>query len=239
MSYPRLPARPALFLDFDGTLVDLAPTPDAVVVPSGLAHLLQRLADRLDGALAVVSGRPVAEIDAFLAPTELRAGGLHGLEWRERPGVAVMQAPAPISLDVFRARLATSDLLRDGLLVEDKKVAIAVHYRARPDLGSLVRETITGWLEGVDDLAVLDGKMVVEVKPRAVSKGTVVQRFLAMPAFEGRVPVFVGDDVTDEDGMRAAARAGGFGVKVGEGPSGASYRLADVPAVRTWLASLE
>ncbi len=238
MSFPRLPRNAALFLDFDGTLVDIAPTPEAIVVDPALPDLVDRLGERLAGALAVVSGRAIADLDRHLAPARFRAGGLHGLEWRERVEGRIVQSPAPLSLQAFRARLLASGLAGDGVAVEDKGVAIAIHYRAAPGRGPQVLAAVRSWLAGVDDLVLIDGKMVAEVKPRAASKGTVVDRFLSLPDFEGRIPVFVGDDRTDEDGIAAAARAGGFGVKVGEGDTGASYRVAGVDDVHAWLHSL-
>ncbi|WP_197708057.1 trehalose-phosphatase [Hartmannibacter diazotrophicus] len=238
MTMPRLPANAALFLDFDGTLVDIAPRPDAVVVLPHLSDLLTRVCKELDGAFAIVSGRPIAEIDRFLDTDCFRVGGLHGLEWRQACGQMVQQSPAPRSLNVFREQLLERGIANDGVTIEDKSVAIAVHYRANPSQEDAVRGVIEDLLSGVEDLVTIEGKMVFEVKPRAISKGTVVQRFLSLPAFEGRIPVFVGDDTTDEDGMRAAAGAGGFGIKVGDGESCASYRLQDVADVHKWLADL-
>lgn len=234
---PRI-ADAALFLDFDGTLVDLAPRPDAVRVPPGTIARLERLADRLDGALAIVSGRPIAEIDAFLAPARFTVGGLHGLEWREDGSLAAQALAPPPSIAVVRGRIEVAFAFADGILVEDKGSAIAVHYRSAPEREAEVRAAVIAAAGAFDDLSLILGKMVVEVKPRAASKATVVERFLTLTRFSGRTPVFVGDDATDEDGMRAAIAAGGYGVKVGEGDSVAGFRLATVADVHAWLDDL-
>lgn len=232
------PDRSALFLDFDGTLVEIAPRPDAVRVPVGLPALLRRLHHRFGGAVAVVSGRPVAEIDAFLGPAVLPVCGLHGLDWRPDPGRAPVRPPPPASIEDVRAVVAASGLGSTGVRVEDKGHAIALHYREAPDREEQVRALAAALADGHPDLALLDGKMVLELKPAGASKAAAVERFLDEPVFAGRTPVFVGDDVTDEDGMRAAQERGGFAVKVGDGASRADRRMPDVPAVHRWLAAL-
>jgi len=237
MDHADLPDRPALFLDFDGTLVEIAATPDAVAVAPGLTATLARLAERLGGALAVVSGRPVAAIDGFLAPLHLPVSGLHGLETRYAPGAPVERAAPVPNMVALRGALAREPFPH-GVLVEDKDVTIAVHYRLAPHAEDLVRRRIATLTAGADDLAVLHGKMVVEVKPRGASKGTAVAALMAAPPFAGRVPVFVGDDVTDEDGFAGAEALGGFGIKVGPGPTRARERLPSVTAVQGWLAGL-
>jgi len=229
------PDRTALFLDFDGTLVDIAPAPDAIVVPPGLPALLAVLHGRLGGALAVVSGRPIAEIDRHLG-FELPAAGLHGLE--QRLAGAVVRPEPPSGLAAVRTAIAAAGVAADGVLVEDKGASIALHYRDVPARGPAT-VALARRLVGADpDLAVLAGKMVVEIKPKAASKAAAVHRFMGEPPFAGRRPVFVGDDVTDEDGMRAALAAGGRAVKVGPGVTVATDRLADPAAVAAWLARL-
>lgn len=227
------PDRHCLFLDFDGTLVDIAPRPDAVVVPDGLADLLTRLSRRLGGALAVVSGRPIAELDGFLSPARPDAAGLHGLEWR-RGGTAERLAPPP-GLSAVRAALEQAGLAETGVRVEDKGLSIALHYRQTPERGDELRALARDLAGPHPDLALLDGKMVVEIKPRAASKASAVRRFLREAPFVGRRPVFVGDDVTDEDGMHVALDEGGSAIKVGDGDSCAPHRLAAPEAVRAWL----
>jgi trehalose 6-phosphate phosphatase len=238
MTAPPSVGRPALFLDFDGTLVDIAPDPSAVRVPSALVALIGRLACGLDGALAVVSGRPIAQLDRFLAPLELAAAGLHGLEQRFHPGGPIAPPPRSLALDWLRARLAASGIVRDGVMLEDKGATLALHYRAAPEMGAAVAAVLERAVAELSGLVLVHGKMVIEAKPPGTDKGSAVAGFLSVPPFAGRVPIFLGDDVTDEDAIRAVVSMGGIAVKVGEGPSLAPFRLADVGAVHRWLAGL-
>lgn len=234
---PGLPAPDrgwALFLDFDGTLVEIAERPDAIRVERRLAGTLGRLSGLLGGAVAIVSGRPLAEIDRHLSPARLPAAGLHGLELRRRPDAPARRLRAGGIPSQVAARL--EDFAgRNGLLLEHKGPAIALHYRNRPDLADICRSMVREAVRDVPELHVLDGKMVLEVKPSAGDKGRAVRTFMQRPPFRGRVPVFVGDDVTDEDGFHAANELGGFGVKVGAGPSAARYRADSVPVFLGWL----
>ncbi|ADZ69183.1 HAD-superfamily hydrolase, subfamily IIB [Polymorphum gilvum SL003B-26A1] len=228
----------ALFLDFDGTLVDLAPRPDAVQVDGALVDALDRLRRRLGGAVAIISGRPIAEIDVHLAPLHLAAAGLHGLEHRDAPDTPVRREEAGAEIRALRGLLNASGLLRDGVFLEDKGPALAVHYRAAPERAGEVEALLVEATAVMPGLHLVRGKMVVEAKPFDRDKGSALRAFMAHAPFEGRVPVYVGDDVTDEDGMRAALAAGGLAIKVGAGESCASYRLADVAAVHAWLETL-
>jgi trehalose 6-phosphate phosphatase len=228
----------ALFLDFDGTLVEIAPRPDAIVVPDGLVSLLAALAARVGGALAVISGRSVGTLDGYLRPARFPAAGIHGLEWRADPRAAVVRAPPPASLTEVRDALARSHLHAPGIQIEDKGASFAVHYRQAPDQGPAVEATLRALIAPHPDLDILNGKMVYEVKPLGASKAIAITRFLKLPPFEGRMPVFIGDDVTDEDGIAAAERLGGVGIKVGEGVTAASRRLPTVSAVHHWLGTM-
>lgn len=233
------PDETALFLDFDGTLVDLAPRPEAVTVSPDLPAILAGLDARFAGAVALVSGRPVADLDAFLAPFRFVANGLHGLETRDTPDGPVERRPPPASMDRVRAGIAESPLsATEGVLVEDKGLTVAVHYRQAPDAQQAVLTLLHDLAAPHADLTVLAGKMVVEVKPSGFSKATAVEHCLGLPAFAGRRPLFVGDDVTDEDGMRAALARGGAAIKVGEGPTVAPVRLGGVSDVHRFLARL-
>lgn len=234
---PRAPAI-ALFLDFDGTLVEIADRPEAIRVDAGLPELLAATQRRLGGALAVLSGRPIASIDALLAPTRLAAAGVHGLEVRAEPAAPVVAASAAGALVAVRAALAGAGLPAAGVTVEDKRLAVAVHYRQAPDRGGMVHALLAAAAAPFPDLHLVAGKMVVEVKPRGVDKGTALLNFLARPPFSHRVPVMIGDDVTDEDAFRAALSAGGRAIKVGPGDSLAPERLADVAAVHAFVATL-
>jgi trehalose 6-phosphate phosphatase len=229
----------ALFLDFDGTLVDIALRPEAVRVDAVLPARLAAVRARLDGALAVVSGRPIADIDRLLAPLRLTAAGVHGLEVRADPdGVVATAEAATGALAAVRAVLAAAGLPGAGVQVEDKRVAVAVHYRNAPERGAMVQALLADVVALNPALHLVNGKMVVEVKPRGVDKGTALMNFLARPPFLHRVPVMIGDDVTDEDAFRAALSAGGRAIKVGPGDSLAPERLPDVAAVHALVATL-
>lgn len=238
---PELPAPRhgwALFLDFDGTLVEIAERPDAVRVERHLADTLRRLSALLGGAVAIVSGRPLAEIDQHLSPARLPAAGLHGLQLRPLPDIAdasPASSPTDQAIPAPLAARLTTFARRHGLLLENKGLAVALHYRNRPDLADTCRAMVRDVVRDAPGLHVLDGKMVLEVKPAGGDKGRAVQAFMERPPFRGRVPVFVGDDVTDEDGFRVASEMGGFGVKVGSGPTSARYRAESVPAFLAWL----
>lgn len=228
----------ALFLDVDGTLIDIAPHPDAVVVPEGLVGLLDDLSRQLDGALALVSGRTLARLDALFAPLRLPAAGIHGGELRlKAEGPVRAQSPAvPAPLRVGLDALGSTF---PGVFAEDKGTAIAVHYRAAPEVGADLGRAIAALVaaEG-EGFCVLPGHMVFEVKAEGHDKGTAVETLLEQPGFRGRVPVFVGDDVTDEAGFRAARAHGGAAISVGRPLAGVDAVMADAGAVRAWLASL-
>lgn len=223
----------ALFLDFDGTLVALADHPAQVRAPAGLADRLSALQAALGGALAVVSGRSLAQLEPHLPPG-LALAGIHGAEWRCPQGP--VQRLAGLSLDRARQHLATWTL-PEGVWIEDKELALALHYRARPELAALCGEHAAA-AAAAAGARLLAGKQVFEIKPPGIDKGGALRRFMAGPPFAGRTPVFVGDDITDEDGFVAAAAAGGFGIKVGPGVSRAQHRFRDIEEVHTWLHGL-
>lgn len=225
----------ALFLDFDGTLVELAERPSLVRVAPELPALLAAAAAAVGEALAIVSGRRLASIDELLAPMRFSGAGLHGAELRTDPRQA---APPPASgLDGAAQWLAARLEDEPGLWLEDKGAAIALHYRGAPGRAAqaerLLREAVRGL-----DLELISGKDVFEARPRGVNKGEAVRSLMRQPPFAGRRPVYVGDDTTDEDGIAAAQALGGVGIKVGAGPSAAPWRLDDPAAVRAWLAGI-
>jgi len=223
----------ALFLDFDGTMVDLAPQPNAVHVPQPLIRVLQEMHDYLQGAVAVISGRPIEQIDGFLRPLRLAVAGVHGTERRGADGQLHLLDTHPLDhVEESACNLAAHN---PGLLVENKRGSIALHYRQRPDLEDLCLRTMQ---QAVDESAghtLLRGKMVVEAKPDGASKGGAIESFLAEPPFAGRRPVFVGDDITDEVGFSTVQRLGGLGIKVGEGATVAWRRLPDPLTLRQEL----
>ncbi|MEG2029891.1 MAG: trehalose-phosphatase [Janthinobacterium sp.] len=223
----------AVFLDFDGTLVDLAPTPDGVRVAPGVIEALALLAERHGGALAVISGRPVAQIDAMLAPLVLPVAGVHGVERRGADGQLHVAATPDVAPVLARARALAA--MYPGLLVERKRGAVALHYRLAPELESLCLQEMTAAVQACPGVLLLHGKMVLEAKPAATDKGGAIAAFLQESPFAGRRPVFAGDDTTDEAGFAFVQQAGGQGVKVGSGPSAATLRLASPGALRAAL----
>lgn len=223
----------ALFLDFDGVLVDFAPAPDLVKPEPYLVETLQRVSERLDGALAIVTGRPLADIDRFLAPMQPPAAGQHGREIR-LPGQAAEESlPPDLTKEEAAVRAFVAD--RDGTAAERKSGSVGVHYRQAPQHEAAARELMEGLLATRDELMLMRGKMIYELKEKGVHKGLGVETLMAVAPFAGRRPVMVGDDVTDEDGFRAAQSFGGAGVKVGEGETEAHHRAADLWAIHQWL----
>jgi trehalose 6-phosphate phosphatase len=233
---PPIGPNEALFLDFDGTLVDLAPRPEDVRVSDDLIAALSRLQDRLKGALAVVSGRPISQIDGFLAPLHLPAAGLHGLEHRHTVDADIERTKPGPEIRALKGVVRNSGLLEKGVYLEDKGATLALHYRSVPAMEEAVVRLMNEALEALPSLHIIRGKMVVEAKPFASDKGSAVRSFLEHAPFKGRKPIFIGDDVTDEDGIAAAQDAGGIGIKVGDGETCAHFRLRDVAAVHDWLA---
>lgn len=236
---PSLSESAALFLDFDGTLAPIAPRPQDVQLPAWVLPALQSLSGRLHGAVAIVSGRPLVQLDEFLAPLRLPAAGAHGAEWRDASGRITRQLDEPPPTVVHAARVLVA--AHTGLILETKPSGFSLHYRARPELEGECRATLFAALAALPGAAAvwqwLSGHCVFELKQRAVSKGSAVAALLAQAPFAGRQPVFVGDDVTDEDGIAVVQAAGGFGVRVGGGASAARYRLTDPDAVGAWLTA--
>ena len=231
----QLTASDALFLDFDGTLVDLAERPELVRVKAGLPDLLAATRHRLGGALALVSGRPIGELDRSLAPFRSVAAGLHGLEWRVAPDAEVSRAACRDVEALSAAVREGASALSAGVWVEDKAGCVAIHFRAAPHAVSVCRAFADALAERFG-LEVLSGKMVFEVRPAGVDKGQALARLMALDGFAGRRPVFVGDDVTDEDAFAVARSLGGYGIKVGCGGTTAEHRFATVAEVEGWLA---
>ncbi|MGI9377127.1 MAG: trehalose-phosphatase [Tsuneonella suprasediminis] len=223
----------ALFLDFDGTLVELAATPDGIEVESGLFDRLHALFDRLDGKLALISGRALDNLEMHLGSMRIWRAGSHGSDCRDPAGAAMGSAAQALPPAAIAELRAYAD--RAGIDYEAKQHGGALHFRAHPDAegGALAfAET----LSAEHGLAVKAGKAVVEVVRPGADKGTAVRAFMARPEFAGACPVFIGDDVTDEDGFAAAQELGGHAIIVGaRGDTRAEYRLPGVKEVHEWL----
>ena len=226
----------ALFLDVDGTLIDIAPAPDEVVVPGDLAPLLESIAAGLSGAVALVSGRRLADVER-LFPLGLGGAGVHGAEWR-LPGGAVHRE-GRWSAGTATAVAAEAGGL-PGVMVEDKGLAVALHFRRVPEQApAAIALAEAAMAAAAPPLRLLRGKAVVELIPADAGKGRAIARFMGHAPFAGRIPVFVGDDVTDEDGFEAVNRMGGVSIHVGAAATAARYRLASPEAVRHWLHKLD
>lgn len=225
-------AETAWFLDVDGTLLDLAPRPELVQVPPGLVEDLGLLADRAGGALALISGRTIAVVDALLAPLDLPAAGCHGAEIRFAPAGGIVRSGGTVPQGL-RGRLERLAAAHD-LLLEDKEVALALHYRGS---GAAVREALEGERAAIAEAGyeLLEGRQVMEVRRPGLHKGAAIDAFMAVAPFAGRLPLFAGDDVTDEDAFRHLAAHRGIGIAVGEARPGARFRMDDPAALRRWL----
>ncbi len=222
--------RSALLLDMDGTLLDIAPTPDQVRVAPGLPEALRRLRDAMDGALAFVTGRPIEQVDGLFGNVPYAVAGEHGGAIRHAPGAEIVRAilpDLPVEWVIAAARIADA---HPGVLLEQKQRGFVLHYRAVPELGPLLRDAALALIAPLPgQFQLMEALMAWEIRPRGADKGSAVDALMAEAPFAGRQPVFIGDDVTDEDGMRAARALGGAGLRVDEFFGG--------PAdVRAWLA---
>ncbi|HEY4366941.1 MAG TPA: trehalose-phosphatase [Steroidobacteraceae bacterium] len=251
MSIPALPdlhpAHPgladhnlALFLDVDGTLLEIAASPDAVVVPESLKKLLNELSIRLDGALALVSGRSLQVLDRLFTPFQFIAAGIHGCERREPSGC--IRLPT-VDLNVVAA--AREDLLQwtgqtPGLLFEDKAYSLAVHYRRVPFMEAPVRNHLTALTQRMGrEFELQPGKFVFEIRPAGFSKRSAIEGYMRQAPFRDRVPVFLGDDLTDESGFAIVNEMRGVSIRVGdERPTLATYHLSSVADAIQWLRAL-
>ena len=231
---PPWPPEPAVFLDLDGTLIEIARHPDAVKRTKRLDALLASLPAATGSALAIVSGRRVADVDKLLAPHRLAVAGVHGLERRDANGTVTRTPAPPDWLHGVRDAMEGFAATHPGLLLENKGASLALHYRNRPEL----EETVQQFVADLDLPATaerLRGRKVMEVKPRRMNKGAAIRAYMSEPPFAGRTPVFAGDDVTDESGFIAVNELGGVSVKVGDGATAANWRLGGVSDVLRWL----
>lgn len=232
---PPIEEDDAFFFDFDGTLADIAAHPEAVWVDAGVPPALLALQRLSGGAVAVISGRPIAEIDQHLHPIALMAAGVHGVE-RRAPDGAVSRLPLP-DLAAARAALQAFCDAHPGARLEAKPGALALHYRGADALEAACLAAMAQARDSVQgvSMVLLHGKKVVELKPAGADKGRAVAAFMAEPPFVGRRPWFFGDDVTDESAFDAVQALGGVAVKIGPGDTVAAHRLPDPGALRAWL----
>lgn len=227
----------ALFLDFDGTLVEIVDRPDAVAVPPDLGTTLRALRQRLGGAMAIVTGRSIAVIDAFLAPNRFDVAGLHGAEYRLAGQAFPCRAEDHPDLRLGIEELEQRFASEPGILIEDKGCSVAVHWRLAPEKEEIASRAMTDLAAALGPAYRLQqGKAVAEVLPSRATKGGIIGHFVTQGPFQGRRPIFMGDDLTDEQAFEAVDRLGGISVRVGAGPTRARYRLASPPAVRELLA---
>jgi trehalose 6-phosphate phosphatase len=230
----------SLFLDVDGTLLDIAPAPELVVVPAELLATLSRLSALLGGALALVSGRPIVQLDRLFAPLRLPAAGEHGAEIRLATDQPIIAGPPPPVLAQLVAQLTAATAEIAGVRIERKRAGVVVHYRQAPEQAAPLRSLVDAVVaDHIADIQVMPGKMVLEVKERAYSKGQAVIALMQRPPFAGRPPLFLGDDASDRDGFAAARRFGGCGAAVGlDHADAADWLFASPAAVRAWLDCL-
>ncbi len=230
MSLDPLPplARAALLLDLDGTLLDIAPTPDSVVVPPALPTTLHRLRPLVGNALAVITGRPIETIDTLLGDCIHAVAGEHGGAIRHAPGQPIERPDLPIPPERWLEAAAVLAARFPGSILERKARGFGLHFRLAQEAGPIFHAELSSLLAGSDQFRLLQGHMLWEVRPVGVDKGDAVVALMRSPPFAGRQPIFIGDDVTDEDGMRVARSMGGAGLRVQDA-------FGDPAGVRAWL----
>ncbi len=228
----------AFLLDVDGTIIDIAPTPDTVQVPETLKLTLACLKEKTGGATALVSGRELVALDRLFAPLALSAVGCHGAEWRVQPDRPIEFRSRPLAQEIKQSFLsAVAGMPR--IRIEDKCYTLAFHYRGAPELGSEIEERLERAIVSyASELRLLPGKLVVEVKPRNFDKGEVIRALMRRAPFERRRPVFLGDDTTDQDAFTAVRELDGIGISVGQPMADAEYMLPDPQNARNWLAAV-
>ncbi|MGK2934528.1 MAG: trehalose-phosphatase [Gemmatimonadaceae bacterium] len=226
----------AYFVDLDGTLLDIAPSPDEVHLDEAVQTLLTELSEFAGGAVALISGRSISDIAGLISEPCLPVAGQHGLERRDASGRVTAHQAESNGLALAAGALEREVKKYSGLLLEQKGLSLALHYRAVPELAGHVHTVMRRLCAELGPEYVLqEGKRVVELKPAGKDKGVAVQEFMQEPPFLGRTPVFLGDDATDEYAFAVVNEANGVSIKVGPGKTGARFRLKDVRAVRRWL----
>ncbi|NJM34860.1 MAG: trehalose-phosphatase [Rhodomicrobium sp.] len=228
--------RLAFFFDFDGTLADIAERPEDVEVTDATRDALNALRELSGGAVAIVTGRDIASIDHFLAPLRLPVAGVHGLTRRDANGQVHSPEIDAAALDAIAGRLAALVEREDGLLIERKHGGLALHYRRRPELEDVCITAMEAASADSANISLRRGKMVIEAVAHSSNKGAAIESFLAEEPFRGRIPVFAGDDVTDEDGFAFVNAQGGVSIKIGAGSTIARHRSGDREELLAWLS---
>lgn len=227
----------AVFLDFDGTLVEIAEHPGAVVVSPALPTVLQGLYEVCGGAVALISGRSIADLERLFPSLRIAMAGQHGAEWRDAAGNLHHRVSSAEPLAMCKLRLNRLMKEHPGLVLEDKGLSLALHYRQAPHLEAFAAREVDDVARQLGSAFQLQrGKMVFEIKPSGMDKGGSIATMMAIPPFQGRIPVFIGDDLTDEHGFRVVNEQGGHSIKVGPEPTKASFRLPDSETVCQWLS---
>lgn len=240
---PRFPAASApvsLFLDVDGTLLDIADRPSEVITPVGLVDALARTERKLDGALALISGRSIEDLDRLFAPLRLRASGVHGAEARFDPGAPAVLSPGAIELPAsLWAALTEAVRPFSGAFAENKRFSFTVHYRLAPEAEEALREAVMRLVVSAPrtPIEVMNAHCAIELKAPGYDKGRVITKFLSDRLFAGRTPIFVGDDTTDEPGFAVVSAHGGFAYSVGQRRPGVLGAFERPAQVRDWLAA--
>jgi trehalose 6-phosphate phosphatase len=232
-------ARVAILLDVDGTILDVAATPQSVVVPASLVQILSELHVRTNGAVALISGRLIENLDDLFVPLKLPCVGGHGVEWRISGSAPVERRYGELSA-LLKKQVTTGVAVDPRIIVEDKGSSLAVHYRLAPELGPLIKNKIAAILDRalLEKLELLCGKSMIEIKPASFNKGVAVCGLMKSPPFAQRTPVFIGDDITDESVFAALPALGGVGYSVGREVAGVQGIFGGPQDVRDWLTGL-
>jgi trehalose 6-phosphate phosphatase len=235
---PALTENYAFFFDLDGTLAGIKPHPDQVVIPADVLQMLHQLVLQQNGAVALISGRSMVELDALTRPYRLPLAGVHGAERRDINGKTHIVSLPDSLLKTLSTQLKTELDALPGCKLESKGMAFALHYRQAPQQQHAVLALAQAVVQRYPILALQPGKCVVEIKPRGVNKGEAIAAFMQEAPFKGRKPVFVGDDLTDEAGFSVVNELNGISVKVGGGETQARWHLPDVAAVHLWISNI-
>ena len=228
----------AFFFDIDGTLAKLQATPEAVIIPESVIQQLSVLCQQVKGALAFVSGRPITQIDQLTAPLQVPAAGVHGAEIRSLAGDIIRVEVDSQQLEAIEQQLVQKVTAIPGVRIEKKALAFALHYRQAPAAEQPLQTLANTVIKDYPDFTLQAGKCVWEIKPRGCDKGHAIAHLMQTAPFSGRIPVFIGDDITDESGFQFVNQQQGISIKVGEGESVATQRLDDVEQVYQWLDDL-